>query len=111
MYSVHDVFRRLGLSIHYCRTGRATRNLNPAARSPRSIGRLRDRWAVVDSDLRRMSGLVRQYADLRLGGTDASVVVICERLGIVTVATVNLRDSATVRPRHVPAFITVPGLG
>ena len=32
------------------------------------------------------------------------------RLGIVTVATVNLRDFATVRPRHVPSFITVPGL-
>jgi hypothetical protein len=56
-----------------------------------------------------MSGLVRQYADLRLGGTDASVVAICERLGIVTGATVNLRDFATVRPRHIPAFITVPG--
>ena len=65
---------------------------------------------LVDSDLRRMSGLVRQYADLRLGGTDASAVAICERLGIVTVATVNLRDFAAVRPRHVPAFITVPGL-
>jgi hypothetical protein len=38
------------------------------------------------------------------------VVAICERLGIVTVATVNLRDFAAVRPRHVPAFITVPGL-
>ena len=56
---------------------------------------------LVDSDLRRMSALVRQYADLRLGGTDASVVAVCERLGIVTVATVNLRDFATVRPRHV----------
>ncbi|HEX3962889.1 MAG TPA: VapC toxin family PIN domain ribonuclease [Trebonia sp.] len=65
---------------------------------------------LVDSDLRRMSVLVRQYADLRLGGTDASVVAICERLGIVTVATVSLRDFATVRPRHIPAFITVPGL-
>jgi hypothetical protein len=30
------------------------------------------------------------------------VVAICERLGIVTVATVNLRDFATVRPRHIP---------
>ena len=65
---------------------------------------------LVDSDLRRMSSLVRQYASLRLGGTDASVVAICERLGIVTVATVNLRDFAAVRPRHIPAFITVPGL-
>jgi hypothetical protein len=58
-----------------------------------------------------MSGLVRRYADLRLGATDASVVAICERLGIGTVATVNLRDFATVGPRHVRAFITVPGLG
>lgn len=66
---------------------------------------------LVDSDLRRMADLVRQYADLRLGGTDASVVAICERLAIVTVATVNLRDFATVRPRHVRAFVTVPGLG
>jgi len=65
---------------------------------------------LVDSGLRRMAGLVRQYADLRLGGTDASVIAICERLGIVTVATVNLRDFAAVRPRHIPAFITVPGL-
>src|ERR1700722_7815668 len=46
MYSVHDVSRGPGLSIHYCQTGRATRNLNPAARSPRSIRRLRHRWAA-----------------------------------------------------------------
>lgn len=65
---------------------------------------------LADSDLRRMSELVRQYADLRLGGTDASVVAICERLGITTVATVNLRDFATVRPRHTSAFFTVPGV-
>jgi hypothetical protein len=28
MYSVHDDFRGQGLSIHYCQTGRATRNLS-----------------------------------------------------------------------------------
>ena len=60
---------------------------------------------LVDSDLRRMAGLVRQYASLRLGGTDASVIAICERLGIATIATVNLRDFTTVRPRHIPAFM------
>ena len=38
------------------------------------------------------------------------MIAVCERLGIVTVATVNLRGFATVRPRHIPAFITVPGL-
>jgi hypothetical protein len=33
------------------------------------------------------------------------------RLGIVTVATVNLRDYGAVQPRHISAFIPVPGLG
>ena len=61
-----------------------------------------------DADLRRMAELVRRYADRRLGGTDASVITICERLSIVTVATVNRRDFANVRPRHVTALAIVP---
>ena len=63
---------------------------------------------LTDSDLRRMADLVRRYADRQLGGTDASVIAVCERLAIVTVATVNLRDFANVRPRHVAALATVP---
>jgi predicted nucleic acid-binding protein len=42
--------------------------------------------ALIDSDLRRMAELVRRYADRHLGGTDASVIAVCERLAIVTVA-------------------------
>jgi hypothetical protein len=34
--------------------------------------------------------------------------VILVDTNVVAVATVNLRDFAAVRPRHVPAFITVP---
>jgi hypothetical protein len=34
---------------------------------------------------------VRRYADRRLDGTDASVIAICGRLAILTVATVNGR--------------------
>jgi len=63
---------------------------------------------LADSDIRRMAELVRRYADRRLGGTDASVIAVCERLAIATVATVNLRDFANVRPRHVVALTTVP---
>ena len=62
---------------------------------------------LADSDLRRMAELVRRYADRNLGGTDASVIAVCERLAIVTVATVNLRDFAKVRPRHAAALTTV----
>jgi uncharacterized protein len=63
---------------------------------------------LVDEDLRRMAELVRRYADRRLGGTDASVIAVCERLSVVTVATVNRRDFANVRPRHVSALDIVP---
>lgn len=63
---------------------------------------------LVDADVRRMAQLVRRYADRHLGGTDASVIAVCERLSIPTVATVNRRDFANVRPRHVAALAIVP---
>jgi len=59
-------------------------------------------------DWARAGKLVRQYSDLRLGGTDASLVAIAERLGAATIATVNRRDFSVVRPRHVAAFELVP---
>lgn len=40
---------------------------------------------VEDTD--RMAELVDTYADLRLGGVDASVVAIAERLNVAAVAT------------------------
>ena len=64
--------------------------------------------SLVDSDIRRMAELVRQYADRRLGGTDASIVAVCERLGVETVATLNRRDFDNVRPAHRQALTVVP---
>lgn len=63
---------------------------------------------LVDADLRRMAELVRRYADRRLGGTDASIVAISERLDIDTVATLNRRDFVNLRPQHRPALVIVP---
>lgn len=63
---------------------------------------------LTDADLRRMSQLVRRYADRRLGGTDASIVAICERLDLDTVATLNHRDFANLRPSHRTALTLVP---
>jgi predicted nucleic acid-binding protein len=90
------------------------RYLGPAAEAAflDSVG-IGDKYAfqlagLTDTDLRRMAELVRRYADRHLGGTDASLIAVCERLAIVTVATVNLRDFANVRPRHVAALATVP---
>jgi len=63
---------------------------------------------LIAADYLRMAELVRTYADLRLGSTDASVVAIAERLSVTTVATVDYRHFNVVRPAHVDAFTIVP---
>ena len=60
------------------------------------------------ADWERIGELVTTYADLRLGGTDASVVALAERLGVATVATLHRRDFTVVRPRHIDAFDLLP---
>lgn len=59
-------------------------------------------------DWERIAEMVRVYADLRLGGTDASLVALAERLGVTTIATLNHRHFRVVRPRHVDAFELLP---
>lgn len=63
---------------------------------------------LTDEDIDRMAVLVRQYADFPLGGTDASVIAVAERLGVDQVATVDRRHFSAVRPRHVPSFRLLP---
>jgi predicted nucleic acid-binding protein len=62
----------------------------------------------LEEDVARMAVLVRQYADLRLGGTDAVVIATAERLGITRVATVDRRHFTVVRPKHVKSFALLP---
>ncbi len=59
-------------------------------------------------DWKRIAALTRQYADNGLGGVDASLVAVAERLGLETVATVDHRHFRAVRPKHVDAFTIVP---
>lgn len=56
------------------------------------------------TDWQRIQDLVSTYADLRLGGTDASVVAVAERRAVSRIATLNRRHFAVVRPRHADAF-------
>ena len=66
---------------------------------------------VVDltaADWSRCRDLIVQYADLRLGLVDASVVAVAERLKITTVATLNRRDFAVVRPAHCDVLTLLP---
>jgi uncharacterized protein len=67
-----------------------------------------DVQAPSAKDWRRVSELVSQYADLRLGGTDASVIVLAERLNTDLIITLDRRHFAAVRPRHCPAFRLLP---
>lgn len=59
-------------------------------------------------DWQRIGDLVVQYADLRLGGTDASIIALAERQGQQRIATLNRRHFAVVRPAHVDAFTLLP---
>ena len=68
-------------------------------------------FRVVDlevGDWRRAAELVTRCADLPLGGVDASVVAVAERLGLAEIATVDRRHFRVVRPRHVEAFRPLP---
>jgi uncharacterized protein len=75
----------------------------------RSLGRREMTLApltIADTD--RMAELVETYASLPLGGVDAAVIAVAERLDVATVATLNRRDFAAVRPRHVNALTLIP---
>ena len=63
---------------------------------------------LTTADVARMADLVERYADLRLGGTDASLVAIAERLRIDRIATFDRRHFTVVRPAHVAAFTLLP---
>ncbi len=59
-------------------------------------------------DFARMAELVKQYADFPLGGTDASVIALAERLGASIILTLDRRHFAAIVPRHCEAFQLLP---
>jgi predicted nucleic acid-binding protein len=59
-------------------------------------------------DWPRIADLVNQYADFPLGGADASVVALAERLETDLIVTLDRRHFAAIRPRHRQAFRLVP---
>ena len=59
-------------------------------------------------DWARIAELVGRYADFPLGGVDASVVALAERLNSDTVITLDHRHFRAVRPAHCEAFKLLP---
>ena len=87
------------------------RQLGPAAEA-RFFRSIADGDITVEplgpSDDHRIADLVDQYASLPLGGTDASVIALAERLNQIRIATLDRRDFAVVRPTHCDTFELVP---
>jgi uncharacterized protein len=63
---------------------------------------------LTTADVTRMADLTERYADLRLGGTDASLVAIAERRAIRRIVTFDRRHFTVVRPAHADAFTLLP---
>jgi predicted nucleic acid-binding protein len=64
--------------------------------------------SLTAADDHRIADLVDRYMDLPLGGTDASLIVIAERLDQSRIATLDRRHFTVVRPEHVSAFELIP---
>jgi uncharacterized protein len=63
---------------------------------------------VKPADYGRISDLLEQYIDLRVGFVDAAVLTIVERLGEPKLATLDRRHFSIMRPRHVEALELLP---
>ncbi len=64
--------------------------------------------APAAEDWPRIAELVEAYQDFPLGGTDASVVALAERLRTEVVVTLDRRHFGAVQPRHCTAFRLLP---
>ena len=85
------------------------RRLGPHAEATflRALGAL-DIEGPAPEDFNRIAELVETYADFPLGGTDASVVALAERIGAEVVITLDHRHFAAVKPRNRDAFQLLP---
>jgi uncharacterized protein len=77
------------------------------ARFLRALGEL-DVRAPAPEEWTRIAQLVAEYADFPLGGTDASVISLAERLGTDLVITLDRRHFGAVRPEHCERFRILP---
>ena len=73
----------------------------------RALGDL-DVEAPGHDDWARIAEIVDRYRNFPLGGTDASIVVLAERLDTDLVITLDRRHFGAVRPRHRSALRLLP---
>ena len=64
--------------------------------------------APLGDDWQRIAELVQKYADFPLGGTDASVVALAERLRTDLIITLDLRHFSAIKPSHSRPWRLLP---
>lgn len=60
------------------------------------------------ADLNRINELMTKYADLPMDFADAVLVASAERHNITTIVTLDRKDFAIYRPRHIDRFKVLP---
>ncbi len=65
---------------------------------------------LLDADMARMSGIMRQYQDNAFDYVDTAIMAVAERLTITDVYTFDRRDFTAFRPRHCAALTLLPPL-
>ena len=68
-------------------------------------------WELADfgaDDIVRATGIVKRYADQSIGLADASLLVLADRYGTRTVATLDHRHFDVVRPLRGGRFTVLP---
>ena len=60
------------------------------------------------TDWTRVAELTERYSDQHLGGVDAGLIAIAERLGVTVIATLDRRHFGVVRPSHIKVLTLVP---
>jgi len=63
---------------------------------------------LSSADWTRIAELTERYADQHLGGVDAGLIAVAERLGITTIATLDRRHFGVVRLSHVNVLTLIP---
>lgn len=63
---------------------------------------------LIESDYVRVSQLMHQYSDLRVGFVDAAVLAIVERLRESKLATLDRRHFGVMRPAHTRTIDLLP---
>ena len=63
---------------------------------------------LTTEDVERMAELVRRFSSFPLGGTDASIVVVAERLGAREIATIDRRHFPSMTPKVGGHFTLLP---